>query len=368
MFYSIKNKDNFRQLVFAGFLIGLLPALHAHSFIAVSLVSLLLGLIFRKNLKYFAYLFIPAIILAVPQVLAIQTQVGESFFGFSAGWLDVANTNSSNIFVDASAFVSFWIMNLGAFLILLLVGFLKGNKTIRRFYVPFVILFFLANFVRFQPWDWDNYKLFVHWYLLTIVLASIGLATFTDILSTNWKLSFRTHKQKLLTTKKVKTLIGTVAVVGLLVLCVGSGFLTHTRSIQRNYLVWSESDKIFAEWITQNTDSPSVFLTSTSFAHPAVTLAGRQIILGYTGWLWSHGIDLTKIRQVRSDLIDMFKGNYTLMTEYGVDYISVTDYERNFADDHSFKINIEYFMNSDLFEKVYDETLNGKQWMIFSVM
>ncbi|MFX1266199.1 MAG: hypothetical protein ACFFH0_12505, partial [Promethearchaeota archaeon] len=379
IFYSLKHKNNFRELVFAGFLMGLLPTIHTHSFIAVCLVSLFLGLVFKKKLKFFASLFLPAIILSLPQILAIQTQVGENFFGLSAGWLNVANTNLSlnwnnpfnflfNIFVGSSSFINFWIINLGAFVILSLIGFFRSGKTVRQFYVPFVILFFIGNFVRFQPWDWDNYKIFVHWYILTVVLASMAMIELVDFALTNWKPNLRNSKQKLLKNKRLKALVASVIVMGLLFLSVGAGFLSHAKMIQHTYLVWSKSDIAFAKWIKENTDSTSVFLTSTYLAHPVVTLAGRQSVLGYGGWLWSHGLNKTKIVEVRSDVIEMFKGNYTLLLDYGVGYISVTDYERDFSDAYYFEINTEFFMNSGYFEKIFDESLNGKKWMIFKVL
>jgi hypothetical protein len=377
--YSIKNNNNFRELVFAGFLMGLLPTIHTHSFIVVLLISFFLGLIFRKNFRFFAFLYIPTIILSLPQILTIQTQIGENFFGFTFGWLNMANTNLPfngstplnflfNIFAGSSLFINFWIMNLGTFIILLLIGFIRGNKKIRLFYIPFVILFIIGNFVRFQPWDWDNYKIFVYWHILTVILASIAINEFVHFVMTNWKLNFKNSKQKFLNNKRLKTLVASITIVFLLVFSVGSGFLSHTKMIQHTYLVWSESDKVFAEWIKENTDSTSVFLTSTHFNHPAVTLAGRQIVLGYGGWLYSHGLNETKIAEVRRNIIKMFQGDYTLLSEYDVGYILITDYERDFSVNNNFKINVEFFINSNLFEKVYDENITENKWMIFKVI
>ncbi|MEM2276813.1 MAG: hypothetical protein QXU43_07030, partial [Thermoproteota archaeon] len=106
----------------------------------------------------------------------------------------------------------------------------------------------------------------------------------------------------------------------------------------------------------------SIFLTSTEFNHPVVTLAGRQIVLGYEGWLWSHGIDENQIQKVKQDVVKMFNGSYALIKKYDVDFISVTGYENQFT------INIEFFNESGYFRKVYDEVFDEKRYIIFKVL
>jgi hypothetical protein len=44
-------------------------------------------------------------------------------------------------------------------------------------------------------------------------------------------------------------------------------------------------------WIAENTKPHSVFLTSDWHAHPAATIAGRGLYVGYGGWVHSHGLD-----------------------------------------------------------------------------
>ncbi|MGB9693650.1 MAG: hypothetical protein ACPLYF_02285, partial [Fervidobacterium sp.] len=110
------------------------------------------------------------------------------------------------------------------------------------------------------------------------------------------------------------------------------------------------------------------FLTGTYYLQPVVTLAGRQIVLGYEGWLWSHGIDWNHVQEVKKDVIEMFKGNYTLIKKYGVNFIAITKYERTFAIENNFGINTQFFKESGHFEKVYDQVLNGDSYTIFKVL
>jgi hypothetical protein len=55
-------------------------------------------------------------------------------------------------------------------------------------------------------------------------------------------------------------------------------------------MVWS-GDKIkMTERIHENTASDSVVLTGSAYNHPIPALTGRQRVMDYEGWLWSHGI------------------------------------------------------------------------------
>ncbi|MEM2972500.1 MAG: hypothetical protein QW270_08820 [Candidatus Bathyarchaeia archaeon] len=368
--YALQNEGSARELILAGVLTGLLPSIHSHSFIAVSVVLFLLTIIFRKNLRFFAYLFAPAAVLALPQILIIQTQVGGGFMGFTIGWLE-ENAGRikaldwsmplgvfSSTFKSVSILAWFWFMNLGLIILPSVFGFLKSEKMIKRFCLPYLVLFFLGNFVRFQPWDWDNYKIFLHWYILMVIIASYGIIEIVKFSLENLKVTLKMPKLE----TGLKATFGFATLAIILFFSTATGFLSHTKILQENYLMWSEADVTFARWIRENTPPESIFLTSTDFHHPIVTLAGRQIVLGYEGWLWSHGIDGNQIQKVRQDVIEMFNGSYTLIKEYGVDFISVTNYE------YQFTINTEFFNESGYFEKVYDEMLDGKRYIIFKVL
>src|SRR2546428_11004036 len=66
----------------------------------------------------------------------------------------------------------FWIKNTGLFHPLLLVALLSPlalRGRIRLLIAPFSLVFLVANLIKFQPWDWDNSKLLVFWYLASAV-------------------------------------------------------------------------------------------------------------------------------------------------------------------------------------------------------
>ena len=85
--YALQNRENIRELVFAGVLAGFLPSVHPHSFIAVSVVLFFLIIEFKKDARFCAYLLTPLVIMALPQIIVIQTQVKGGFIGVTIGWL-----------------------------------------------------------------------------------------------------------------------------------------------------------------------------------------------------------------------------------------------------------------------------------------
>lgn len=375
--YALQNQENIRELVLTGVLTGLLPSVHPHSFIAVSIVLFFLIIEFKKDARFCAYLLTPLVIIALPQIIVIQTQVTGGFIGVTIGWLaeNTAKMRALDWSAPLSIFAStgesiwimarFWLMNIGFIIVPFIIGLVKSDRLTRQFYSPYITLFFLGNFIRFQPWDWDNYKIFIHWYILTIIVASYGIVEIAKLQRQNSNINFKFLR--VFNKPRLRRAFAFTVIAVTLFFSTATGFLSHAKAFQEKYLMWSDADIVFADWIRENTPPESLFLTSTYYLQPVVTLAGRQIVLGYEGWLWSHGIDWNHVQEIKKDVIEMFEGNYTLIKEYGVNFIVITKYERIFAIENSFRINTQFFMDPKHFEKVYDEVLNGNSYMIFKV-
>jgi hypothetical protein len=353
-----------KELMLAGMLIGLLPYIHAHSFIATGFVAVCLAsfsAIKRSDWKILAFWVLPILLLSLPQLLWIRTGVSEEFFVFFPGW---AETNRdllmgldwssfaafpASLVQAASRIETFWALNAGALIILLSLGFFKARNETRIFYLPFLLLFVIANLVKFQPWYFDNYKLFIHWLALSAILASLALW---------WLLDVRNRSAKSL---------AAVSLALLLILCTFFGFVTHLSMIQTTSVVWSGAELELAEWVREHTAPDSIFLTGSAHNHPIPSLAGRQRVMGYEGWIWSHGINWTSISERKSDEIAMYNGNYTLMQGYGVDYICIGPYEQAFARDNHFTINYAAFEDGSRFNLTYDKMIAGERWRIYHV-
>ena len=166
------NIKKWREFLFAGILAGTLPLFHSHSFLAMLMVTIPLGLIFWDWRNWFLF-FMPAFILSLPQVIYLSGHIGSgSFFKSNFGWM----AGKENYFW-------FWLKNTSLFWPVVIGGFAvifvraNGRSPLRLgFYVlPFLILFLLPNLVLFAPWDWDNIKILIYWCLGTTPVAALAL-------------------------------------------------------------------------------------------------------------------------------------------------------------------------------------------------
>ena len=269
-------------------------------------------------------------------------------------------------------------MNIGAILFAFLIGVFRAKGETRLFYAPLFILFLAGNLIRFQPWEWDNYKIFLQWYVLTVIIAAYGLIELKNlkietkrlgrVIAVPERLRCRfAHIFERLARSLSKMPVGKLVFVFLLVLCILAGALNHVKTLEVSYAMWSRSDMEVADWTKNNTNPDSLFLTSDSHLHPINCLAGRRIVVGPESWLWSHGVALDKIQSLKSDVMKMYEGDFSLIKKYGIDFVSIGPYEEWFSADNNFIINLEVFNDPQLFNKVFDETIDGDHWTIYEV-
>lgn len=356
-------RGRLHELVLAGALIGLLPYIHAHSFMAAGFVAGSLAAyagLKGREWRLPVCLLLPLLALALPQLVSIRTGVSEEFFVFFPCWADTNRDLimsfdwSSPAAAISSAVKSallvegFWALNAGGLFILLTLGFLKANKETRLFYSPFLLLFGVANVVKFQPWYFDNYKIFLHWLALSACLAPLAF---------RWIREF---------TGRERTYV-TVALAALLIATAGFGIFTHALMIEQTYEMWSGEEIALADWVRANTAPNSVFLTGTAHNHPLPALTGRPRVMGYEGWLWSHGIAWASISDRKKDMIAIFTGDESLLRTYHVEYVCIGPYERAFAQENRFTINEAAFEDERRFQLVYEGVVRGERWRIYKV-
>jgi hypothetical protein len=93
------------------------------------------------------------------------------------------------------------------------------------------------------------------------------------------------------------------------------------RGTQRQVSYDAESIA-FARAIDAATAPDAILLHYPLYDHPA-TYAGRHLVMGYEGHLWSHGLDFA---QRKLDVIQMYSGSpeaLDLFAKYGVQYVVV---------------------------------------------
>jgi hypothetical protein len=183
-------------------------------------------------------------------------------------------------------------------------------------------LFVIANLVVFQPWDWDNTKVFLYWFVGACILIAA-------MLSKAWRAAARRP--------------GVVAVRGLLagvtVSMLLSGVLLHVNQIRGNdrAMLYGREEIVVAEAIRNRTPADALIAVGTYPNNAVLGLSGRQVLMAYPGWLWSHGFD----EATRADRESNLRALYVLgpnaaeiISAYGIDFVVIGPWEiQNFGAD-----------------------------------
>ncbi len=308
-----------RRMIAAGVAAGLLPLIHAHSFVVVMAMAGCLALIHIRWREWFAF-FVAASVIAIPQLLwsTLNSAVdASSFFAWELGW-DHGQDNP----------VWFWFKNTGIFIPLIFAAVLmRGEgylvtKRILLFYLPFTLCFLIPNFVKMAPWIWDNIKVLYYWWLASAPLVALLLAKL-------WRQGPIRRVIAVLLFACV-TFAGALDVAGIAL-----------RSVK--YQVFDAAGVQFAELVKQQTAPRSMVIHAPVHNTP-VFLTGRRSLMGYPGHIWTHGLEFV---QREGEVRRMYLGSpdaQQLMDIYKVDYAVVGPQEHVVT-----RVNEQFFSR---FEKV----------------
>jgi hypothetical protein len=135
-----------------------------------------------------------------------------------------------------------------------------------------------------------------------------------------------------------------VAASGLLVLLGLSGALDLARASDYSVssIQFTDAGGLHvAEWARLHTSPTAVFAVADEHNSPIPTLAGRRVLIGYPGWLWTYG--MPDFVAKGADLKRILSGDPLapdLVRKYGVDYVMIGPQEiprgasRAFWDEH----------------------------------
>ena len=363
-----------RRMMAAGVVAGLLPLVHAHTFVVVivvgaclvfvpywrawavlgiaallfmvliglayafrtpssaivimlSLLVITLGLVFSlwrllppAHRRPWATFFIAALVVALPQLWwsTHNSAVDASkFFDWQFGW-DHGQENA----------IWFWFKNTGLFIPLTVAAILwrtkNGPLVSRRlliFFLPFTLCFIIPNVLKLAPWIWDNIKVLFYWWLASAPLVALLLA--------------RLWRQGGLKRAIALTLFVCVTLAG--ALDVSAIVLRSSR-----YEVFNAEGIKFAELIKQKTAPRAMVIHAPVHNHP-VFLTGRRSLMGYPGHVWTHGLEFapreSEIRRVYAGAPDAA----AILRKYGVDYVVVSPLERNIMN-----VNEQFFSKFEI--------------------
>lgn len=285
-----------KRMIAAGVAAGLLPLVHAHTFLVVMASAFCLAIVFRSALSDWLLFFAVAIPLSLPETLWLAHTGGvnaRSYLGWQPGW----DHGTHNI-------VWFWIVNTGLFIPLLLVALLWRRsdlalpRRLAKFYTPFAFCFIIPNLVKLAPWTWDNIKVLFLWYLGSTPLVAFFLA-------------------RLWEKKSFWRWLAPVALASMLL----AGALDVLRVISSvtEYKEFDPAGIAIARDISAHAAPGAVVLHAPTY-NSLVFLTGRRSLLGYPGWMWSRGLDYS---QRNADIQRIYSGGpeaAALLRRYGVDY------------------------------------------------
>ena len=335
------------ELLFAGILLGTLPIVHTHSFLAsfIILASWACVDLFRQGRSWqdvwprmwaWGTVAVGTLLIALPLMLRYYSgHVGSSFFQWYPGWLARENKES---------WLLFWWRNWGftpAGVLLGVVGLTPwakrlGNKQLSIwFFVPFGLLWVMINLFLFQPFTWDNTKLLVWAWAGLAPLVAVGLLELAHTIA---------HVGRPKVTglgKQLRTWAGRSIAILLGSLIIAAGAIDAywvARTDLHTYMMYNESELRAKDWVLTHTSSDSIWLTSDQHNHWLFNLTGRQTVMAYRGWLWTHGYNYQDIER---DVRDMYLGSARatrLLKEYQVDYVVISLSEKR-----DFNANVTFF-------------------------
>jgi hypothetical protein len=358
------DSNKFLYILIAILIVSIMPISHTHSFVAMGilLISFVAGGALFKEIdfskKVFMIGFVGAV-MAVPQMFYLLSgkSIGN-FTMFRLGWMirdgvgAVNFPNGSIHSVFSLPFVNFLWINLGLIIpmfifgLVVLITYLRNNLFIKDrnmfflsvFALSGLIMFVLVQLIQFQPWDFDNNKLLV--YFLFFIAPFIV-----------WTLQYSLRNYR-------KIFVTILISITILITLSGVFDIYYRLKIAKQDLpvVFNIEEIKLADYIRKNIDENVLILTGMSHKNPVDSLAGRKVLLGYDGWLWTRGIDYS---QRQKEVYNFFKfptREDKIFKDYPIGYILYDE-----------SVKAQFGANSAALDKLFDRVYEGGEYILYSV-
>ena len=314
LWLAVRGGARGQPFVFAGVLAGLTPIFHVHAYGTVVALALFWALLaWRRQWLGF---FVPALLIGVPILVwmwpAANTSIcggGPSLHGycFELGWLSYLDWQKHAAILAGADFVWFWIRNTSVFIPVLIAAHVLRSWIPTGFvtwFSPMWLWFLVPNVIVLQPWDWDNTKFFIFWALLGSIVVG-------GVLSRMFQRG-----------------AGSAIVASALLILLGlSGALDLARAsdFSVSAVQFTDSGGLqVADWVRSHTSPTALFVVADEHNSPIPTLAGRRILIGYPGWLWTYGLpDYVQKGADDKRILDGDPSTPELVRRYGVDYVMI---------------------------------------------
>ena len=351
---KIDPQDRGRALGLLAVWGGALPLIHTHSFLALGLMSigamcydLIHGdppaLVNRERrsrwsilLRYAVYGGIAAA-LSLPQLIAftfsqaLGQENAHAFLQFQFNWVN--NPNGEGM---RDLYLWFYIKNIGLPFILLILALIEKKPRNRRIFAMMLPVILAAEFIRFQPNEYDNNKLlYLAWLMGCMIVA--------DWCSDVWD--------------RMKGLRGrtALAVLAAVVTFLSAG-LSVWRECVSDYVAFSAWSVEAGEFARDQTEEDAVYLTGTQHLNPVLSIGGKTIVCGPDLWLYWHGFNTRNRQYEIQQFFEDPENHPEIPQKYGVSYIYVSSYERS-----------SYDVDTDALERNYIRVFENPEAVIYRI-
>lgn len=230
--------------------------------------------------------------------------------------------------VGEENYLLFYLKNIGLAGLLALGGLLTANEERFRRYSPALAIWFLAEFISFQPNTYDNNKLL---YVAYGLLCCCGAEFAMGLL------------QKL----KSRGLRG-MALGAAVSLCTFSAVLSVGRECNASYEIYGDGAIALADFVEKNTAPDSVILTDIRHNNEICSLAGRNVVCGSPTYLHYHGLPYAQSVWAVQQMYEKPEEFRDLFRENQVEYVLVSDFERS-------SYQVDETTLAAWFPKIYDD-------------
>ena len=291
--------------IFSGVVFGLLPMWNGAIFLGAATVIAALILLFPRLRRDLITLTVTAAIVALPQIIYLKTghMKAVSYSMFHWGFV----TEDAGIL--ELLYWTFYTFGFKWVLIGIALYFASGLQ--RRFLLAISILLPLTYCFRFSEEVLANHKFINLWLVMVNVFCGYALVRL-------WNL------------KAGKSFVPARIAAVILTLLVVTGGVIDMMPIKNNndsnFIKMKYYNDKLIEWVEQNTDPRSIFLTHRYINHQ-ILLAGRRLYYGDPYYAWGSDYD-TEEREATlrtmlesKDPAEVFR----LLKENNIDYVAIDD-------------------------------------------
>jgi hypothetical protein len=231
--------------------------------------------------------------------------------------------------------LGYWFRQLGILLVLIPIGlYILKDKYSNNFLavgiIGGVVLLLAGNLRLFHPSDFDNLKFMMYGFWILFVPVAYLLE--------------RISRTKF-------TLI--VPLVIALCTIVGAQVILRDVLPSSGYELFTQEDIAAANDLEQIIPLDATVATVERHNNMIAALAGRRVLAGYSGWLWSYGIDYTETLNAEKTIMQG-QDDGSLVQKYHVDFIAVHPRD-----------GLAGLANMDLLAEKYFPIYTGHNWIVY---